>query len=102
MAETRPEARIYNSDEFEIINERNNKKLVRLLENDRMIILNNSNVEKRNFTFSINNYDKEDLEFMSFVMNQEDLNKTFHYLILEFIKDHGTKNLKFNRYNQLI
>ena len=94
-------ARIYNDDEFTILKEDDNKKLVRR-EDDKLIFLNNQNIEKRNFTFSINDHDREDEKIMEFIFNQEDFNSTVHYLILEWIKEHSPENIKLNRFGQLV
>ena len=93
--------RIYNDDEFTILKEDDNKKLVRR-EDDKLIFLNNQNIEKRNFTFSINDHDREDEKFMEFIFNQEDFNSTVHYLILEWIKENSSENIKLNRFGQLV
>ena len=93
--------RIYNDDEFTILKEDDNKKLVRR-EDNKLIFLNNQNIEKRNFTFSINDHDREDEKFMEFIFNQEDFNSTIHYLILEWIKEHSPENIKLNRFGQLV
>ncbi len=93
--------RIYNDDEFTILKEDDNKKLVRR-EDNKLIFLNNQNIEKRNFTFSINDHDREDEKFMEFIFNQEDFNSTVHYLILEWIKQHSPENIKLNRFGQLV
>ena len=94
-------ARIYNDDEFTILKKDDNKKLVRR-EDDKLIFLNNQNIEKRNFTFSINDHDREDEKIMEFIFNQEDFNSTIHYLILEWIKEHSPENIKLNRFGQLV
>ena len=94
-------ARIYNDDEFTILKKDDNKKLVRR-EDDKLIFLNNQNIEKRNFTFSINDHDREDEKIMEFIFNQEDFNSTVHYLILEWIKEHSSENIKLNRFGQLV
>ena len=94
-------ARIYNDDEFTILKEDDNKKLVRR-EDNKLIFLNNQNIEKRNFTFSINDHDREDEKFMEFIFNQEDFNSTIHYLILNWIKEYGSENIKLNRFGQLV
>ena len=93
--------RIYNDDEFTILKEDDNKKLVRR-EDNKLIFLNNQNIEKRNFTFSINDHDREDEKFMEFIFNQEDFNSTIHYLILNWIKEHSPGNIKLNRFGQLV
>ena len=93
--------RIYNDDEFTILKEDDNKKLVRR-EDNKLIFLNNQNIEKRNFTFSINDHDREDEKFMEFIFNQEDFNSTVHYLILEWIIEHSSENIKLNRFGQLV
>ena len=93
--------RIYNDDEFTILKKDDNKKLVKR-EDDKLIFLNNQNIEKRNFTFSINDHDREDEKIMEFIFNQEDFNSTVHYLILEWIKENSSENIKLNRFGQLV
>ena len=94
-------ARIYNDDEFTILKKDDNKKLVRR-EDNKFIFLNNQNIEKRNFTFSINDHDREDEKIMEFIFNQEDFNSTIHYLKLNWIKEYGSENIKLDRFGQLV
>lgn len=94
--------KIYNDDEFKVIKENLNKKFVIRKEDNKFIFLNNNNVEKRNFTFSINDEDRKDETIMEFIFNQEDFNKSVHYLILNWIKEHSSENIKIDRYGNLV
>lgn len=93
--------KVYDEVEFIVLKEDENKKLVQK-ENNKFIFLNNQNIEKRNFTFSINDHDREDKMFMEFIFNQEDFNSTIHYLILNWIKEYGSENIKLDRFGNLI
>lgn len=91
----------YNKNEFKIVSESKELMLVKCDDN-KYRFLNKKNVEKRNFTFSINDYDRADKEFMEFILNQEDFNKSIHYLILNWIKENGSKNIKIDRFGNLV
>lgn len=91
----------YNKNEFKIVSESKEFMLVKCDDN-KYRFLNKKNVEKRNFTFSINDYDRADKEFMEFILNQEDFNKSIHYLILNWIKENGSKNIKVDRFGNLV
>lgn len=91
----------YNKNEFKIVSESKDLMLVKCDDN-KYRFLNKKNVEKRNFTFSINDYDRADKEFMEFILNQEDFNKSIHYLILNWIKKNGSKNIKIDRFGNLV
>ena len=39
---------------------------------------------------------------MEFIFNQEDFNSTIHYLILNWIKEYGSENIKLDRFGNLI
>ena len=85
---------------MEIVKENDKLKLVKK-ENNRLIFINNLGKEKRNFTFSINDYDRSDSDFMECMMNQNDFNASIHYLILNWIKEHGSGEIKLDRYGNL-
>ena len=91
----------YNKNEFKIVSESKELMLV-ICDDNKYRFLNKKNVEKRNFTFSINDYDRADKEFMEFILNQEDFNKSIHYLILNWIKENGSKNIKVDRFGNLV
>ncbi len=92
----------YDNDEFEIIKYDKKIKLVRCKADNKLRFLNDKNIEKRNFTFSINDLDREDENIMEFIMNQEDFNKAIHRLILTRIEEHGTKPIKIDRFGNYV
>lgn len=92
----------YKSDEFDVIKSDKRMKLVRCNEDGKFRFLNNNNIEKRNFTFSVNDLDRDDIKIMEFIMNQEDFNKVIHRLILTRIEEYGTEAVKIDRFGNYI
>lgn len=86
----------YHYENTDIIGESRNFKLIRCADKKYRFI-NNKNQEKRNFTFSINEEDRNDKEFMEFIINQTDLSKSIHKLILSWIEEYGTNNIRLDR-----